>query len=127
MGIAFLFVLFFLHCLFVPEASFVAAFPDPHFPVPRPAHFLQQHFWVLDVLYCIVSPVFLTAYLRLLVSAGWLEHSWLVSAVYYVILLLKGFHLALLLLPAARQAGAHTRHRCGCVTSHSAQQARQQL
>ena len=73
MGIAFLFVFSFLHCLFVPEASFVAAFPDPHFPVPRPAHFLQQHFWVLDVLYCIVSPVFLTAYPRLLVSAGWLD------------------------------------------------------
>jgi len=42
----------------------------------------------------------------------WLLQSKLVSAVYNLVLLNKGFHLAILLLPAARQAGAHAKYRC---------------
>lgn len=59
---------------------------------------------MLDLVYCAVSPVFLATCISLFLYGP-------ASAVYYIVMLMKGFHLAMLLLPAARHAGAHTKHR----------------
>lgn len=59
----------------------------------------------LDLVNCIIAPVFFANALAL-----W--DRGLLSAVYCVVLLLKGYQMGLLLLPNARRQHAHTRARC---------------
>ena len=67
----------------------------------------------LDLLNCLITPLFFASTL-----ARW-PRSFL-SSVYCMVLAIKGYQMALLLLPAARRYKAHAKARCvlgrGCRT-----------
>jgi hypothetical protein len=67
--------------------------------------FCQLQYQALDLIGCLMAPLFHATLLKL---------SWgLISTIYGLVLILKGYQIGLLFLPAAQQQHAHQHARCG--------------